>query len=134
MTPGDEEALRFLRLAKKELKAFLAMKDHQDVAFEIACFHAQQSVEKSLKAVLFFRGVQFRRTHDLEELIALLSRNSVNTPISVDRIGRLNPFAVTLRYDDEDIPTISLKEVQTIAETLLVWSENCVEKRENNTV
>lgn len=128
MTPGIEEALRLLRLAEKDLRAFLVMKDHPDVTFGIACFHAQQAVEKSIKAILFFHGIEFRRIHDLEELAALLSRNGVDTPVSIAQIGRLNPFAVSVRYDDEDIPTISLKEVQTIAETLFEWSRKLVEE------
>lgn len=34
---------------------------------EGASFHAQQSVEKALKALLTRRQVEFRRTHDLGE-------------------------------------------------------------------
>jgi HEPN domain-containing protein len=36
------------------------------------CFHAQQAVEKSLKAVLVHRGIGFPRTHNLGVLMDLL--------------------------------------------------------------
>jgi HEPN domain-containing protein len=36
------------------------------------CFHAQQCVEKYLKAWLQEANIAFRRTHDLEELLALI--------------------------------------------------------------
>lgn len=39
---------------------------------EDLCFHAQQAVEKSLKAVLISRGIDFPRTHNLRMLIDVL--------------------------------------------------------------
>src|SRR5436309_610615 len=36
------------------------------------CFHAQQCVEKYLKAYLQEANIAFRRTHDLEELLDLI--------------------------------------------------------------
>lgn len=36
--------------------------------YDTACFHAQQAVEKYLKGVLAWRGLEIPRTHDLEEL------------------------------------------------------------------
>ena len=131
MKPGLEEALRFLRLAEKDLKAFMAMKNHPDIAFEIACFHAQQSVEKSLKAIMFLKKIEFRRTHDLEELAAILNRNGLVLPLPTEQISRLNPFAVTVRYDDEDIPTITLAEVHYIAESLWNWANVYIKEAKN---
>ncbi|MEW6753240.1 MAG: HEPN domain-containing protein [Candidatus Latescibacterota bacterium] len=36
------------------------------------CYHAQQGVEKYVKALLVWRSVPFPRTHDTGELVALL--------------------------------------------------------------
>lgn len=36
--------------------------------YDTACFHAQQAVEKYLKAVLAFSGSPILRTHDLEDI------------------------------------------------------------------
>ena len=40
------------------------------ISDEIVGFHAQQAVEKWLKAVLGSRGIEFEYTHDLRRLIA----------------------------------------------------------------
>lgn len=50
-----------------------------DVSDEVLGFHAQQAIEKLLKAVLTEGGIPFRRTHDLTELIDLLARESVQS-------------------------------------------------------
>lgn len=39
--------------------------------FDAACFHAQQSVEKSLKGFLTCRSIPFPKTHDLGRLLRL---------------------------------------------------------------
>ncbi len=36
---------------------------------DTVCFHAQQCVEKYLKAVLVSEAIDFPKTHDLEELM-----------------------------------------------------------------
>jgi len=41
--------------------------------YDAVCFHCQQCAEKYMKAVLTERGVHFPKTHDLKELVALIS-------------------------------------------------------------
>jgi HEPN domain-containing protein len=72
MTALLDEARRFLELAAHDLAAFRALADLPHIRQAVAFFHAQQSVEKSLKAVYFVRGMEFRRTHDLLELAGRL--------------------------------------------------------------
>ena len=43
---------------------------------EIFGFHAQQAVEKALKAWVSFIGVEYPRIHDLEELLKLLEEHA----------------------------------------------------------
>jgi HEPN domain-containing protein len=38
---------------------------------DMVCFHCQQSAEKYLKARLEEAGIHFRKTHDLEAILAL---------------------------------------------------------------
>ena len=64
MTPHRDEAQRSLRLADHDIVAFEALMQHPEVHPARACFHAQRAIEKSLKAVLVSRQVEFRRTHD----------------------------------------------------------------------
>ena len=63
-------------------------------------FTPSRRVEKSLKAVLLLKGVQFRRTHDLVELIDLVRDAAIKFPTELEEVRRLTPFAATLRYED----------------------------------
>lgn len=62
--------------------AFRGMLSVPEIKFRLACFHAQQSVEKSLKAVLVLRGIEQRRTHDLNLLAQLLVEQDIKPPYS----------------------------------------------------
>ena len=50
MKPHIEEALLSLRLADRDIKAFEVLSKDPEVHLSVACFHAQQAVEKSLKS------------------------------------------------------------------------------------
>jgi HEPN domain-containing protein len=63
-------------------------------------FHAQQAVEKALKAVLFLRQVEFPRTHNLSVLLELLRRQNLPLPPDGEELARLIPFGVALRYEN----------------------------------
>lgn len=66
-----------------------------------ACFHAQQCAEKSLKAFLVFKGVSFRKIHDLNELLEIcLSNGGGEMKNFSGSIAELNMFYVPIRYPD----------------------------------
>ena len=50
MMPHHDEALRSLSLADHDIVAFEALRRHPEVHPAITCFHAQQAVEKCMKA------------------------------------------------------------------------------------
>lgn len=62
-------------------------------------FHAQQAVEKLLKALLSARSVPFALTHDLGRLRTLLSAAGEALPATPLALGDLSDFAVVYRYD-----------------------------------
>jgi HEPN domain-containing protein len=126
MKPHIEEALRALRLADRDIQAFNTLCTSPDVHISIICFHAQQAVEKMLKAVLFSRRIEFERIHDLVRLAQLLDRQKIQLPVSEDQLRRLNPFAVTFRYDDLDIELISLFDAANLLADIRSWSEEQV--------
>lgn len=126
MTPYIEEAQRLTRLAQRDLQTFRILADHPDAALSAMCFHAQQSVEKSLKATLTSRCADFPRTHNLEELAKLVSEQNISLPIHARELRRLNPFAVEFRYDDESIVLITQEEAGQFAETMLQWAKAVV--------
>ena len=119
MKPHIEEAWRVLRLADRDITVFDILVEEPEAHLSIVLFHAQQAVEKSLKAVLFSRQIEFRRTHNLTELAQLLRWEGVETPVTDDLLERLNPFAVTFRYDDMDIELMTRKDA--IGPVVKVW-------------
>jgi HEPN domain-containing protein len=91
-------ARRLLGMARKDLQALRGMTDSATFADEIFGFHAQQSVEKGLKAWLAVRGVEYPKTHDLRALLALLSEDGVDVEDLWDLV-EYNLFAVQFRYE-----------------------------------
>jgi HEPN domain-containing protein len=68
MTPFIDEAKRLLRIAGRDYQTFTILRNHPEAELAPTCFHAQQAVEKALKAVLTIKHIDFRCTQDLEEL------------------------------------------------------------------
>ncbi len=113
-----------LRLANRDQSALLALLAATDVAPSVALFHAQQAAEKSLKAVMCLRGLEYRRTHDLEELAAQLKDAGCGPPVDPSILRRLTPYAVEYRYDDEAPQLLGGAEATAIVAVLLLWAES----------
>lgn len=64
---------------------------------EAVCFHAQQCVEKYLKALLILDGAEVPKTHDLDRLVQLLRRR-VDTGLTAFERAELTGHAVAARY------------------------------------
>lgn len=67
-----DEAYILLLAARKDWRALSGMRDETIFADEIFGFHAQQAVEKTLKAWLALCGVAYPRTHDISLLLSVL--------------------------------------------------------------
>ncbi len=126
MKPHLEEAWRLLRLADRDIKAFEILKEAPDVHLSIVYFHAQQAVEKSLKAILSLQQIEFARTHDLVKLAHLLGDHGVTLPVTEDKLRRLNPFAVAFRYDNMEIAFISQEDMTDLVADIRRWAEEQV--------
>ncbi len=66
-------------------------------------FHCQQSVEKYLKAYLFFNDTAFKRTHNLSYLLSLVSQFDSVSDDFYDKAAELEDFSVEIRYPDSSI-------------------------------
>lgn len=80
----------------------------------IVCFHAQQSAEKYLKAILVSKGVDFPKTHDLLTLNHLLERHGVITGFELKQLSNLSLYAVRARYPGD---IMTLEEAKEAVET-----------------
>lgn len=121
MTPQREEAEHFLRLARRDQAAFAALLNAPAVDPAVACFHAQQAAEKELKAVMCMHGLEYRRTHGLEELADTLADVGSRPPIDEVYLRCLTPYAVEFRYDDETTHLISGDDAGRLIALLLAW-------------
>jgi HEPN domain-containing protein len=63
-------------------------------------FHAQQAIEKLLKALLAQKAIRYPRTHDLELLEEQLKDSGEIPPATPVALKELVDYAVELRYDD----------------------------------
>ena len=63
-----------------------------------ALFHAQQCAEKAMKAVLTWRQVSFKKTHDLDELKQACLPHAGDAAGQLAGIERLSQYAWRFRY------------------------------------
>ncbi len=91
--------LGLLGLARDDLAALNAMIGSPEFTPAIRGFHAQQAVEKALKAWLACVGVCFPKTHDLRVLFDRLVEAGVTVPEPFRQLERLGAYAVMFRYD-----------------------------------
>ena len=82
------------------------------------CFHAQQAVEKFLKAFLIYHNKEIERTHNLYYLQKKCSE--INNSIGRIDLKELNFFGISVRYPDEFyIPSVEeAKEYISIAQKI----------------
>lgn len=69
--------------------------------YDAACFHAQQTAEKYLKAFLQEHRVAFPKTHSLIELLELCLPLDASFELQRDLLVRLDRYAVRYRYPGE---------------------------------
>jgi len=77
------------------------MEDTVVFAEEVFGFHAQQAIEKALKARLSLAGIEYPKTHDISLLLSILAKCGVITEDYTDLL-EFNPYAVQLRYEAFD--------------------------------
>jgi len=107
-----------LRKAKADELAVEKLCPEPDIPDDIIGFHAQQAVEKLIKAVLAHRTVPYPRIHDLTELVDLLRDNKISFPEQLEETDRLTPFATVFRY--AELLTQPLHDFDRS------WALNCV--------
>jgi HEPN domain-containing protein len=94
-----KHARLLLGIAGSDRKALHHMLDADSFDDVIFGFHAQQAVEKVLKAWLSWRGVAYPRTHDLKVLYRLLEDQRELGLEGFIELVDLTDFAVQFRYD-----------------------------------
>lgn len=122
MNPPDEQVSVLVAAADRDIVTYRILRKDSSAPIETTLFHAQQALEKMIKAVLVGRGIVFPRTHDLFQLGDLLVRNGMTSPTSMELMARLAPYAVEFRYLGVKAPEVSLDEADRVVDAVRAWS------------
>jgi HEPN domain-containing protein len=124
----DDFTRKLLLKALQDMEVVERLAVVPGIAREIIGFHAQQVVEKSLKAVLAFHHIEFPYTHQIATLIECLTEHSFDFPDRFYDVRFLSPFAVEYRYDflnmEETIFDVEI--LVQILRDLLSWAKDIV--------
>ena len=117
--PGEDHVVSvvsgWIEKAENDLKnAVHTLKMGEDCPTDTVCFHVQQTVEKYLKALLAFKGIDFPKTHDIEDLIALLPEE-LRPGLSEADQGLLTDYATATRYPGDYEPILLSEARKAVA-------------------
>lgn len=90
------------RVARRDLKAarLLAVEEAEEASWGL---QMQQEIEKAFKAWILSRDFNAPFTHDIADLLQILSQQGVETTPYL-HFSQFTLFAVQFRYDDEPEP------------------------------
>lgn len=118
-----------LLAAERDQQAFAKLAEDPNLHDSLAGFHAQQAVEKALKAVLAHAAVAFRRTHDIAELLDLLEDAGIDQPPHTAYLDELNPYAVEMRYGMIEPSGLDRGQTACWLRDVLQWSRTRLNSR-----
>lgn len=130
MATGHDLAEQLLRKASDDELAAQAMLPLESVTDAIVSFHAQQAVEKSLKAILAARSVEFPFIHDIGGLADLCEEAGASLPKELDGVDRLTPYAAGLRYDDDQPSIVARETALSWATAAVAWARGQIGGKE----
>jgi HEPN domain-containing protein len=91
------ETRRWLKDAGEDLHTAQVIIKEPTIAYRHVCWLAQQSAEKSIKAVLIFLQIDFHRVHDLDALQNLIP-DGWSVKVKFPDLAILTEWAVEARY------------------------------------
>ena len=108
-----EEARELFVMARKDLKAIKAMGDSPEFDDEIFGFHAQQAIEKSLKAWMVLLDLEYPLKHNLITLLGMIDNRGVD--VSRFRgLAKYTAFGVQFRYEQSEPAGVNLNRAEVV--------------------
>lgn len=122
---GKDKSVAHMLLASasQDLAACALLSAGPGIGDAVIGFHAQQAVEKSLKAVLSAHRIEFRRTHDLISLLDLVQDHDLPPPPEAHWLDELNPYAVEARYGTIEPEGLDRARALDTATQVLAWAQ-----------
>lgn len=97
-----------------------------DVPDEVLGFHAQQAIEKLLKAVLAHAGAAPPRSHDLAYLHGLLEETGVDPPAGLEELQALTLWATEFRYEETLGQTLERSRALELVRAVRRWADDAL--------
>ena len=117
-----------LASAQRDAAAYSALVDNAGIHDSILGFHAQQVVEKAIKAVLFRHGVMVPRSHNIAQLLLALDDAAIGPPPHADALDALNPYAVAARNGALDAGELDRGVTTAWVNDLLAWANGATNR------
>jgi HEPN domain-containing protein len=120
-------AEQLLRRAADDEAAAKALLPVKSVTDAIVGQHAQQGVEKAIKAALAARGVEFPFIHDIAGLMVLCKNAHIEIPGELRDADQLTPYAGALRYGEDSLDLVDRKTALGWVTAAVKWARRVVE-------
>jgi HEPN domain-containing protein len=127
MAASADTPRALLKKAGGDRHAVAALVEIDEVSDAIIGFHAQQAVEKSLKAVLALRGVDYPYSHDIDGLIELSQSNGIEVPEELADADHLSPFSVGALYGGPEPTYVDRDRALAWATSAVTWAGGLIE-------
>lgn len=112
---------RWLQYAREDLRAAEEILGREIFLPRHACWLAQQSAEKALKAVLVFHQIDFPRRHDLDEQRNLIP-SGWRVKVEHPDLATLTQWAVESRYPGDWSEATEEEATTAVAQARAVWN------------
>ncbi|HHW59088.1 MAG: HEPN domain-containing protein [Bacteroidales bacterium] len=123
-----EETKNWIKKAENDLKVVKYLIEGKDPITDVICFHAQQCVEKYLKAFLVYNNKSFHKTHNIAEILRLcIEIDTEFEELAKIDVHELTVYATELRYP-EFFYIPSIDEAKKCLELALKVQEFVVKK------
>ena len=106
---------------------------NNNIYYEDLCYQSQQAVEKVLKGLLIYYGVEPDFTHNIGMLLNELEKFT-EIPENVKETTKLTKYAVITRYPGEydEITKQEYEKGIKIAKDCLEWTENTIKENKQS--
>jgi HEPN domain-containing protein len=104
-----------------------------NVYYEDLCYQSQQAVEKALKGLLIYYGVEPEFTHNIGILLNEIEKFT-EIPENIKETTKLTKYAIITRYPGEydEITKENYEESIKIAKECFEWTENKIKESEES--
>lgn len=119
-----EYALELILISKGDMDSARGLMTAKIGRPENIIYHCQQSIEKSLKAVLCHFELEVPHTHDLEALVTALPKGVI--PPEAQSLGSLTQYATIRKYEEgfEVLTHDDFEDCYHLAQKVVSWAES----------